>query len=177
VFGAKVYGHAGSVLSVAMTPQIGEGSAGEGGNAIRVSTVLGERNGPVGAAWTTSLATPSMGHSPFVVVARPNLPVVPLTLLVPAVGVAAQRHAELTMGAAQAGVAAAVLDLKMDDPDGEHCLIASVWVGPQADDEEAVFDNTRDAALAALKLGAAAGPWHGHLNEIDTPENPNFRRA
>ena len=159
-----------------MTPQIGEGSAGEGGNAVRVSTVLGERDGPVGAAWTTALATPSMGHSPFVVVARPNLPVVPLTLLVPAVGVVAQRHAELTMGAAQAGVAAAVLDLKMDDPEGECCLIASVWVGPHADDEEAVFANTRDAAMAALKLGAAGGPWHGHLNEIDTPENPNFRR-
>jgi len=36
-----------------MTPQIGEGSAGEGANEIRVSTVLGDRNGPVGTAWTT----------------------------------------------------------------------------------------------------------------------------
>ena len=158
-----------------MTPQIGEGSAGEGANEIRVSTVLGDRDGPVGTAWTTSLATPSMGHSPFIVVAKPNLPVVPLTLLVPAVGVVAQRHAELTMGAAQAGVAAAVLDLKMDDPNGEHCLIASVWVGGLADDEEAVFANTRDATIAAFKLGAGGGPWHGHLTEIETPENPNFR--
>jgi 5,6,7,8-tetrahydromethanopterin hydro-lyase len=160
-----------------MTPQIGEGSAGTDNNAVRVTTVLGLRDGPVGAAWTTSLATPSMGHSPFVVIARPNLPVVPLTLLVPAVGIVAQRHAELTMGAAQAGVAAAVLDLKMDDPDGDHCLITSVWVAPDASDEEAVFANTRDAAMAALKLGAAGGPWHGHLTEIDTPENPNFRRG
>jgi 5,6,7,8-tetrahydromethanopterin hydro-lyase len=160
-----------------MTPQIGEGSAGTDNNAVRVTTVLGLRDGPVGAAWTTSLATPSMGHSPFVVIARPNLPVVPLTLLVPAVGIVAQRHAELTMGAAQAGVAAAVLDLKMDDPDGDHCLIASVWVAPDASDEEAVFANTRDAAMSALKVGAAGGPWHGHLTEIETPENPNFRRG
>ena len=160
-----------------MTPQIGEGSAGEGTNEIRVSTVLGDRDGPVGTAWTTSLATPSMGHSPFIVVAKPILPVVPLTLLVPAVGVVAQRHAELTMGAAQAGVAAAVLDLKMDDPSGDHCLIASVWVGPHADDEEAVFANTRDATISALKLGAGGGPWHGHLTEVETPENPNFRNA
>ena len=160
-----------------MTPQIGQGSAGEGDCAVQVTTVLGDRDGPVGAAWTTSLATPSMGHSPFVVVAKPNLPVVPFTLLVPAVGVAAPRHAELTIGAAQAGVAAAVLDLRMDDSDGVHCLIVSVWVGPQADDEEAVFTNTRDAAIAALKLGAAGGPWHGHLTEIETPENSNFRRG
>jgi 5,6,7,8-tetrahydromethanopterin hydro-lyase len=160
-----------------VTPQIGEGSAGSGAEAVRVSTVLGDRDGPVGAAWTTSIATPSMGHSPFVVVAKPNLPVVPFTLFVPAVGVVDQRHAELTMGAGQAGVAAAVLDLKMDDVEGDLCLIASVWIGPQADDEEAVFENTRDATIGALKLGAAGGPWHGNLASIDVPENPNFRRT
>lgn len=160
-----------------MTPQIGQATAGEGDNAVSVTTVLGERDGPVGAAWTAALATPSMGHSSFVVVAKPNLPVVPITLFVPSVGVVAQRHAELTLGAAQAGIAAAVLDLKMDDPEGEHCLIASVWVGPDAYDEEAVFEHTRDAAMAALKMGAAGGPWHGHLTEVEVPENPNFRRG
>lgn len=158
------------------TPQLGEGSAGAGAEVVRVSTVLGDRAGPVGTAWATSIATPSAGHSPFVVVARPNLPVVPFTLFVPAVGVVDQRHAELTMGAGQAGLAAAVLDLRMDDPDGDLCLIASVWIGPQADDEEAVFENTREAAIAALKLGAAGGPWHGHLTEVEVPENPNFRQ-
>jgi 5,6,7,8-tetrahydromethanopterin hydro-lyase len=160
-----------------MTPQIGEASAGTGADAVRVSTVMGDREGPVGTAWTTSLATPSVGHSPFVVVAKPNLPVVPFTLLVPAVDVVDQRHAGLTMGAAQAGVAAAVLDLRMDDPDGLVCLIASVWVGPQAGDEEVVFANTREATIAALKLGAAGGPWHGHLAEVEAPENPHFRRT
>ena len=90
---------------------------------------------------------------------------VPLTLLVPAVGGRDQRHADLTLGAAQAGVAAAVLDLRMDDPDGEQ-LPDRVGVGrPEADDEEAVFANTRDATIAALKLGAAGGPWHGHLTD------------
>lgn len=110
-------------------------------------------------------------------VAKPNLPVVPLTLFVPAAGVVDQRHAELTMGAGQAGVAAAVLDLKMDDVEGELCLIASVWVGPHADDEEAVFENTRDATVSPFKLGAAGGPWYGNLTSIDVPENPNFRRT
>ncbi len=158
-----------------MAPQFGEGSAGSGAEAVLVSTVLGVRDGPVGSAWTTALATPTMGHSPFVVVAKPNLPVVPFTLFVPAIGVTDQRHAELTLGAGQAGVAAAVLDLKMDDPDGELCLIVSAWIDPQADDEDAVFANTRDATIAALKVGAAGGPWHGHLVEIEVPENPYFR--
>ncbi len=159
-----------------MTPQMGSGSAGSGPELVRVSTVHGDRTGPVGTAWTTAIATPSMGHPPFVVVAKPDLPVVPLTLLVPAVGVSDRRHADLTLGAAQAGVARAVLDLRMDDPDGESCLVASVWVGPDARDEEAVFANTRDATIAALKLGAAGGPWHGHLAEVEDPVNEYFRR-
>ncbi len=159
-----------------MTPQMGTGSAGVDAELVRVSTVLGGREGPVGASWSTAIATPSVGHSPCVVVARPGLPVVPVTLLVPAVAVSDQRHGELTFGAAQAGVAAAVLGLRMDDPDGELCLIASVWVGEQADDEEAVFANTRDATVEALKLGAAGGPWHGHLAEIEVPENDHYRR-
>ncbi len=159
-----------------MTTQIGEGSAGDGVDAVRVATVLGEREGPVGTAWATAVATPSLGHSPFVVVAKPNLPVVPITLLVPAVGVTEQRHADLTMGAAQAGVAAAVLDLQMDDPDSDHCLIVSVWVEPAAVSEEAVFANTRDATMASLKQGAAGGPWHPNLVAVEIPENAHFRR-
>jgi 5,6,7,8-tetrahydromethanopterin hydro-lyase len=158
-------------------PQIGTGEAGEGSACVRVTSVLGDREGVVGSAWTTALATPSVGHSPFVVHARPSLPVVPLTLLVPGVAIGDRRHADLTHGAAHAGVAAAVLDLKMDDPDGELCLVVSVWIDPQADDEEAVFAATRDATVAALKLGAAGGPWHGHLVEVDVPENPDFRTS
>lgn len=160
-----------------MTTQIGDGSAGSGADSVRVATVLGDRDGPVGTAWASAIATPSLGHSPFVVVAKPNLPVVPVTLLVPAVGVNDQRHAQLTFGAAQAGVASAVLDLKMDDPEGDHCLIVSVWVDPKAASEEAIFLNTHDATVLALKQGAAGGPWHPNLVAVDTPENPYFRRA
>ena len=38
--------------------QIGESFVGEGAEAAHVNTVLGEREGPVGTAWATSLATP-----------------------------------------------------------------------------------------------------------------------
>ena len=141
-----------------VSTQIGTGSAGSGGDAVHVTTVLGERDGPVGSAWATALATPSIGHSPFVVTAKPNLPVVPVTLLVPAVGLRDQRHADLTFGAAQAGLAAAVLDLQMDDPAGDHCLIVSVWVDAKAEAEELVFAHTRDSAVAALKRTPCVWP-------------------
>ena len=159
-----------------MIPQIGTGSAGEGIHQVRVTTVLGDRDGAVGTSWVTALATPSAGHSPFVVLARPNLPVVPLTLFVPSAAIGGQRHLELTHGASQAGVASAVLDLQMDDPAGEVCLIVSVWVDPDATSADEVFASTHDATVLALKMGAAGGPWHGHLLEVETPENDHFRR-
>ena len=62
--------------------QLGESFVGNGAEAAHVNTVLGEREGPVGQAWATALATPSAGHAPFVVVLQPGLPVVPFTLFV-----------------------------------------------------------------------------------------------
>ena len=91
--------------------QIGEGFAGSGANAAHVNTVLGAKDGPVGIAWATALATPRLGHAPFVVVVRPNVPVKPFTLFVNKSAIDSEkneRHARLTWGAAQAGVAAGV---------------------------------------------------------------------
>lgn len=158
-----------------MIMQIGAASAGTGDAAVRVTTVLGEREGPVGTAWATAVASPSHGHSSTVVVAKPNLPVVPATLLVPALSVGDHRHLELTYGAAQAGVASAVLDLQMDDPEAVHCLIVSVWIDQAADSEDDVFQNTHDATVAALKQGAAGGPWHPNLVAVEMPSNEYFR--
>ena len=62
--------------------QLGEGFAGDGPNAAHVNTMLGPKDGPVGAAWATALATPRAGHTPFVVVVKPNVPVKPMTLFV-----------------------------------------------------------------------------------------------
>jgi 5,6,7,8-tetrahydromethanopterin hydro-lyase len=158
-------------------PQYGEGFAGDGLDVAHVNTVLGRRDGPVGTAWATALASPSAGHVPFVVVAQPNLPVVPFTLFVNKAAIANDRHGTLTWGAAQAGVAAGVLDAAIDDPTGELCLIAAVWVAPGAADEEAVFANNRAATAAALAMGAAAGPDVATLRAVTTPTNPYFRFA
>src|SRR5205085_4176327 len=90
--------------------QLGESFAGDGVNAAHVNTVVGPREGAVGTAWATALATPSDGHAPFVAVLQPNLPVKPFTLFVNKARIASDAHAQLTWGAAQAGVAAGVAD-------------------------------------------------------------------
>jgi len=135
--------------------QLGEAFVGEGPNAAHINTVLGRRDGPVGTAWATALATPTQGHAPFVVVLHPGLPVKPFTLFVNKATIASDRHAELTWGAAQAGVASGVAEAVAQEIvfDTDDVLIAAVWVNPDADDADAVFANNERATVDALRMG------------------------
>jgi 5,6,7,8-tetrahydromethanopterin hydro-lyase len=162
--------------------QLGEGFAGDGPNAAHVNTMLGAKDGPVGAAWATALATPSAGHTPFVVVVKPNVPVKPMTLFVSKATVdpGNDTHARLTWGAAQAGVAAGVTNalrkgvVRADDVD-DLVLIAAVWVNPHADDEEVVYANNAEAVLAALTASRDALPSVQTVLDAGEPQNPYFR--
>jgi 5,6,7,8-tetrahydromethanopterin hydro-lyase len=142
--------------------QIGEGFAGAGPHAAH-------------------LASPSAGHTPFVCVLRPNLPVKPLTLFVPKATIAGEVHGRLTWGAAQAGVASgvaeAVASLVVPGTRADSLLlIAAVWVDPAASDDEEIFASNRSATVAALRAGQTGAPSVGEvLAERDRPWNPFFR--
>jgi 5,6,7,8-tetrahydromethanopterin hydro-lyase len=143
--------------------QIGESFVGEGANAAHVNTVLGERSGGVGVAWAQALASPSSGHAPFVVVGEPGVAASPPTLFVNKAAIAGNRHADMTWGPAQAGVAkgvATALGEGTIDPArcGELVLIAAVWVSPSADDADEVFANNSQATLEALRNGSLGLP-------------------
>jgi 5,6,7,8-tetrahydromethanopterin hydro-lyase len=111
----------------------------------------------------TALATPRVGHAPFVTVLAPNLPVKPLTLFVNKADIRAEEQGHLVWGAAQAGVAGGVADAvaagaipaaAVDD----LLLIAAVWVDWAATDADAVYRNNREATTAALRAGATGSP-------------------
>jgi 5,6,7,8-tetrahydromethanopterin hydro-lyase len=159
---------------------IGESFVGEGAEAAHVNTVLGDRAGPVGTAWATALATPGSGHTPFVAVLRPGLPVKPLTLFVNKATVAGANHSELTWGAAQAGVAGGVVDAVSDGivstADADRLLlIAAVWVNPAASDADKVYANNRAATRQALRSGAEGLPQIADvLGAATAPANPFY---
>ena len=143
--------------------QIGEAFVGEPPNAAHVNTVLGDKDGPVGTAWATALATPRQGHSAFVVAFQPGLAVKPATLFVNKAAIDGERHGNLTWGAAQAGIARGVTEAVRagtvpPGSAGDLVLIAAVWVDPQADDENAVYDNNMEATRLALEAGARSLP-------------------
>jgi 5,6,7,8-tetrahydromethanopterin hydro-lyase len=137
----------------------------------------------VETAWATALATPGLGHIPFVAVLRPNMPVKPATLFVNKADIRSDRHAELTWGAAQAGVARGVLEAVADGtiPAGEVddlLLIAAVWVDWAADDEEAIYLGNVEATRGALSAGAEGRPAIEDLLGLrGEPANPFFRRS
>lgn len=141
-----------------MTPEYGEAFVGDGVNAAHINTVLGLRDGPVGQAWATALATPSEGHARFVVVRAPNDPVMPFTLFVNKATISGDRHAELTWKAAQVGVAdgvdRAAAEGAVEGDLGLLALIVAVWVDPNADDADLVRANNSEATLCALRRGS-----------------------
>jgi 5,6,7,8-tetrahydromethanopterin hydro-lyase len=146
-----------------VSTQIGESFVGDGPDAAHINTVLGEAGGPVETAWVTALATPRSGHAAFVATVRPGVAVRPFTLFVNKAAIEGERHASLTWGAAQAGVAAGVMDAVADGVIAEthaatHVLIVAVWVNPKATDEAVVFENNRTATREALRAGRDGTP-------------------
>jgi 5,6,7,8-tetrahydromethanopterin hydro-lyase len=159
---------------------IGESFTGEGADAAHVNTVLGDRDGPVGTAWATALATPRPGHTPFVAVLLPGLPVKPMTLFVNKASIDSPGHGDLTWGAAQAGVAAGVADAVREGivsaADADRLLlIAAVWVNPAASDADKVYANNRAATREALRAGTAGRPLVADvLGFTGPPANPFY---
>ena len=162
---------------------IGESFIGDGVNAAHINVVLGRREGPVGTAWASALATPSAGHAPFVAVAAPGIPVVPPTLFVNKAAIAGPVHGNMTWGPAQAGVAKGVgqaLEESVIDIDdvANLVLIAAVWVNPQADDEAEVFRNNEVATHEALVKAVQGLPKASEfVTAARNPFNPFFRPA
>jgi 5,6,7,8-tetrahydromethanopterin hydro-lyase len=162
---------------------IGESFVGEGVNAAHINVVLGSREGPVGTAWAGALATPSIGHAPFVAVAAPGIPIVPPTLFVNKAAINGPAHGNMTWGPAQAGVAhgvgKALAESVIDEGEVDDLvLIAAVWVNPDADDETEVFRNNSIATHEALQKAARQLPTAADfLSAAQSPFNPFFRPA
>ncbi len=165
--------------------EIGEAFVGSGADAAHINTMLGVRVGPVGQAFATSLASPTIGHIPFLVVWEPDVPVNPATLFINKAAIESDRHGELTWGAAQAGVAlgatryAAERFPEPGQADG-FVLITAVWVDPNASDEQQVLANNAEATYNALKRGALEPQPTGALDRFRLgkfPSNPYLGRS
>src|SRR5260370_15650055 len=133
-----------------------EAWAGAGDNAAHVNLAVGLKGGRIEQALLTAMAMPRSGIIPFFTVVQPNWPVKPFTLFVNKADFRSEEHSRLTWGPAQAGIAEGILTavqhgiIPQEQVD-EYLIIASVWVDWNANNDEAVYQNNKDAALSAME--------------------------
>lgn len=159
---------------------IGESFVGSGANVAHINVFAGPKGGPAGTALATGMATPRMGHIPFMAVLRPNLPAKPATLFVNKIALSGERHENMTFGPAQAGVGRGVQQaydkgVLPEEAADEWVVIACVYVTAEADDADAVYENNHQAALEALDRAMNNQPSHQELKEVmSSPSNPFY---
>ncbi|MDI9633917.1 MAG: bifunctional 5,6,7,8-tetrahydromethanopterin hydro-lyase/3-hexulose-6-phosphate synthase [Methanolinea sp.] len=134
---------------------IGEALVGEGPELAHVDLILGDKDGPVGAAFANALSQLSAGHTPLLAVIRPNLMAKPATLVIPKVTLRKASQIREMFGPVQAAVAKAVADAVEEgafgDADLESIVIlASVYLDPEAQDYNKIYRYNYGATKLAV---------------------------
>ena len=114
---------------------------------------------------------------------RSNWPVKPFTLFVNKAEFRSELHSRLTWGPAQAGVAEGILTAvqrRIISPErvDEYLAIVAVWVDWNADSEEEVYQNNREAALHAMERAFSGEPGIDDLlARLGHAQNPFLTRS
>ena len=136
--------------------KIGEALIGDGNEIAHIDLVIGDKDGPVGAAFVENMTGLSIGHTPLLTVIRPNLLTKPATLIIPKVTVSGLVDADKIFGPAQTAVGRAVADAVaegvIDENDAESMVIlVSVFIHPEAKDYRKIYQYNYGATKLAIK--------------------------
>ncbi|OPX68906.1 MAG: Bifunctional enzyme Fae/Hps [Methanoregulaceae archaeon PtaB.Bin056] len=134
---------------------IGEALVGDGPELAHVDLILGDKEGPVGAAFANALSQLSAGHTPLLAVVRPNLLAKPATLIIPKVTLRKGVQIKEMFGPVQAAVAKAVADCVEEGLFGKSDLeslviMASIYLDPTAADYNKIYRYNYGATKLAL---------------------------
>jgi 5,6,7,8-tetrahydromethanopterin hydro-lyase len=144
-----------------MSTFIGEALAGEGNEIAHIDLLIGDKEGPVGAAFANALARQSEGHTNLLAVLTPNLVAKPATVMITKVTIKGMKQAVQMFGPAQAAVAKAMADSVADGVISkkqaeELVCVCGVFIHPQAADDRKIYDFNYQATKEAVK-GAMTG--------------------
>jgi len=143
-----------------MSMFVGEALAGEGNEIAHIDLLIGDKDGPVGAAFANALARQSEGHSNLLAVLTPNLAVKPSTVLITKVTIKGAKQAVQMFGPAQSAVAKAVADSVgegvIPKKDAENLVIVcGVFIHWMAEDDKKIYEfnykATKDAIASAMR--------------------------
>jgi len=161
-----------------MSFHVGESLVGEGNEVAHIDLIIGDKDGPVGAAFANALANQSRGHSNLLAVLEPNLVVKPATVLITKVTIEGAKQAVQMFGPAQYAVAKAVADsvaegvIPKDQADRLVC-VCGVFIHWEAQDDKKIFEYnyqaTKEALARAMKDDPSADEM---LKRKDTAKHP-----
>jgi 5,6,7,8-tetrahydromethanopterin hydro-lyase len=157
---------------------IGEALAGDGNEIAHIDLLIGDKAGPVGAAFANALADQKAGHSNLLAVLTPNLICKPATVLITKVTIKGATQAVQMFGPAQAAVAKAVSDcvaagvIPKDKAD-EYVIVCGVFIHWEAKDDAKIYQYNYDATKLAIERAMRGEP---KIDEIlakkDTAKHP-----
>ncbi len=142
---------------------VGEALVGDGAELAHIDLMIGEKEGPIGAAFANALSQLSSGHTPLLAVVRPNLLTKPVTLVIPKVTLKKDSQVREMFGPVQAAVAKAVADCVEDGVFGDRDLesmviLASAYLHPEAADYNRIYRYNYGATKLAINRAFEAFP-------------------
>ena len=161
-----------------MAMHIGEALAGDGAEIAHIDLLIGDKEGPVGAAFANALARQSQGHSNLLAVLAPNLMVKPATVLVTKVTIKGAKQAVQMFGPAQYAVAKAVADSVAEgvipqDQAETLCIVCGVFIHWEAKDDKKIVDYNYQATKMAIANAMQGSPTVAEmLAQKDTAKHP-----
>ena len=146
-----------------MSMYIGEALTGGGNEIAHIDLLIGDKDGPVGAAFANALARQSEGHTNLLAVLAPNLAVKPATVLVTKVTIKGMKQAVQMFGPAQAAVAKAVADSVADgvipaDEAEDLVIVCGVFIHPAAEDDKKIYEYNYEATKMAIANAMTGAP-------------------
>ena len=146
-----------------MSMYVGEALVGEGNEVAHIDLLIGDKAGPVGAAFASALATQSHGHSNLLAVLTPNLAVKPATVLITKVTIKGAKQAVQMFGPAQYAVAKAVADsVEAGVIPKDQCenlvIVCGVFIHWEANDDKKIYQFNYEATKQAIASAMAGKP-------------------
>jgi len=146
-----------------MSMFIGEALVGEGNEIAHIDLLIGDKTGPVGAAFANALARQSEGHSNLLAVLTPNLAVKPSTVLITKVTIKGAKQAVQMFGPAQSAVAKAVADSVASgvipkNKAEDLVIVCGVFIHWEAQDDKKIYEFNYEATKQAIASAMAGKP-------------------
>ena len=157
---------------------IGEALIGEGNELAHIDLLMGDKNGPIGAAFANALTELSAGHTPLLALIRPNLLTKPATIIIPKVTLKSSEQVNQMFGPVQAAISKGIADCLeegvFEDIDIENTVIvASAFLHPKARDYSMIYRYNYGAIRLALRRALDAFPDKATiLHEKDRAAHP-----